>query len=100
MFWLSVLRSEPATFAVVISLRNLRPSAGFMIPCGRAFSHYSKKTMKTVICEQIERVHALTDEQKARFLRIYFHGRQHSLMSNAENLLILNDRPQCEPVGK
>ncbi|MDO7682423.1 MAG: hypothetical protein MUQ52_08060 [Pirellulales bacterium] len=40
--------------------------------------------MKTAICEQIERVQALTDEQKERFLRIYFHGRQHAFMSNAE----------------
>ena len=84
MFWLPLLRSELATFAVVVSLRNLRPSAGFMVPCRRAFLHYGKKTMKTAICEQIERVQALTDEQKERFLRIYFHGRLHAFMSNAE----------------
>jgi len=84
VFWLPLLRSELATFAVVVSLRNLRPSAGFMVPCGRAFLHYGKKTMKTAICEQIERVQALTDEQKERFLRIYFHGRLHAFMSNAE----------------
>ena len=84
LFWISQSRSEPVTCAVVIFLRNLRPSAGFMVPCGRAFLHYGKKTMKIAICEQIERVQALTDEQKERFLRIYFHGRQHAFMSNTE----------------
>jgi len=42
--------------------------------------------MKIAICEQIERVQALTGEQKERFLRNYFHGHQHAFMSNAEQL--------------
>ena len=33
--------------------------------------------MKDIHIEQINRVQALTDEQRERFLRIYFHGCQH-----------------------
>jgi hypothetical protein len=33
--------------------------------------------MKKRIHEQINRLQALTDKQKERFLRIYFHGCQH-----------------------
>jgi hypothetical protein len=33
--------------------------------------------MKKTLQEQIKRVQTLTDNQKERFLRIYFHGCQH-----------------------
>jgi hypothetical protein len=38
--------------------------------------------MEETIKEQVNRVQALTDNQKERFLRIYFHGCQH-VASNA-----------------
>ncbi len=39
--------------------------------------------MEERIQEQINRVQGLTDKQKERFLRIYFHGCQHVASSAA-----------------
>jgi hypothetical protein len=39
--------------------------------------------MKDIHIEQINRVQALTDEQKERFLRIYFHETDHSNVDEA-----------------
>tara|TARA_B100001093_G_scaffold400285_1_gene387799 strand:+ start:309 stop:449 length:141 start_codon:yes stop_codon:yes gene_type:complete len=39
--------------------------------------------MEKVGQEQIKRVQTLTDNQKERFLRIYFHGYQHLVIDGA-----------------
>ena len=42
VFWIVAQCPEPGRVAFVISLRNLRPSAGSMVPCWRAFYYYRK----------------------------------------------------------
>ena len=39
--------------------------------------------MEETIQKQISRIQALTDDQKERFLKIYFHGSSHSTIDNA-----------------
>jgi cyclopropane fatty-acyl-phospholipid synthase-like methyltransferase len=39
--------------------------------------------MEKTLQEQIKRVQTLTDNQKERFLRIYFHGCQHLFVDSA-----------------
>ena len=74
VLWTTRGCSERDTFVAVISATQRSPAAGhYQHPCWWAFSHYGMEAMEKIIQEQVKRVQAMTDNQKERFLKIYFH---------------------------
>ena len=87
-FWITAANLEQDTFlgvSLVTSATNT-PSS-FALPfaylTGCCLHTQESDAMEKTLQEQIKRVQTLTDNQKEKFLRIYFHGCQHLFVDSA-----------------